>query len=147
MPHIIIRNNKIRELKTSVSARSIPVVARLKKPLLERCANLSAKDPVFSDNNRATNNISAKLNKVIRAAGVPRSPKLVAYSFRHTMKEALRAAGVPVEDQWDILGHSNPTVASRYGSPIRDLKKVKRQLDKAVKELGNVPEGTHDSVS
>ena len=144
--HILIRKNAIRELKTSVSERSVPINVRLKNALVQQCKGKKGSDPVFRENNRKTNNISAKINKAIRAAGIPETPKLVGYSFRHTMKEAMRAADIPMEDQWYLLGHTNPTIASRYGSPKKDLTKLKRYIDKAIKLLGDVPDGTHDDL-
>lgn len=146
VPHILIRNNAIRELKTNVSERTIPINAKLKSALVKQCRGKKGSEPVFQEKNRKTNNISAKINKAIRAAGVPESPKLVGYSFRHTMKEAMRTADIPIEDQWYLLGHANPTVAARYGSPKKDLGKLKRHMDKAVRLLGDVPEGTHDDL-
>lgn len=144
VPHLLIRSNYLRDLKTKVSERSVPINSPLKKSLKEHLEGKDEADPVFRENNRKTNNISAKINKAIRASGVPVSPKLVAYSYRHTMKEAMRCADVPVEDQWTLLGHTNPTMAGKYGSPKRDLSKLKRHMDKAIKCLGQVPEGTHD---
>ena len=42
-------------------------------------------------------------------------PRLTFYSFRHTMKDAMRAALIPDAVQRAILGHAGVGVADSYG--------------------------------
>jgi len=146
VPHILIRKNAVRDLKTLSSKRSIPLNAVCAKELAKLKGEKSGSEPIFREKNRDTNNVSAKINKAIRAAGVPKSPKLVGYSFRHAMKEALVAADVPDSIQRYLMGHSDTSISSHYGSPARDLGKLKKHLDNAIRFLGDVPEGTYDSL-
>ena len=80
----------------------------------------------------------AKLNSAIRAAGIPKSSKLVAYSFRHTRKEAMRSAGVVDHIQRRLLGHAGHGVADRYGSPRARLSEARNALVAALECLGDV---------
>jgi integrase len=104
--------------------------------------------PVFESfgiNGRGADSISAKLNKAIRKAGVPESPRLTAYSFRHTMKEALRSAGVPDHVQRRLLGHAGQGVADRYGSRHARLAEAKSAIAEAMKHLGDVDDAIYSA--
>ena len=81
---------------------------------------------------------SAKLNAMIRRAGVPKSRRLTVYSFRHTMKEAMRSAGVADHVQRRVLGHAGQGVADRYGSPQVRLSEACDALERAMAHLGDV---------
>lgn len=52
-------------------------------------------------------------------------PRKVPHSLRHRAKDRLRAAGCPLEIQYELLGHEKKTVASGYGagSPVSILAK------------------------
>ena len=106
IPYVWIRPNEIRGLKNdAVRERRIPLVGKAldaaKDAVMRAKVYAKGKLPeqvqVFQSYNqgeRGADSISAKINNVIRRAGIPKSPRLVAYSYRHTMKEALRSAGV-----------------------------------------------------
>ena len=82
-PCIFIRSNASRRIKTAASDRMVPVVGDALEAAqiaiyATRC------DRLFSANCSQTEVLSQRLNKAIRAAGIPRSPALTAYSLRHT---------------------------------------------------------------
>lgn len=98
MPTLQIRPNTIRGLKTRNSQRILPLVG----DALVAAQELKAADPVgplFPANCQQTGTLSARLNKALRSAGVPASREYTAYSFRHTMEEALRLTDAPFEVQ------------------------------------------------
>ena len=53
-------------------------------------------------------------------------PRYVVHSFRHGFKDRLRAAGVPEDVQRALMGHSDGSVASGYGSgfPLSVLREA-----------------------
>lgn len=75
---------------------------------------------------------------MIRRAGVPKSRRLVIYSFRHTLEEAMRAAGVKEHTQKRIMGHTDNSITGRYGAPAGMLDELQAALQKASPLLGNV---------
>lgn len=82
--------------------------------------------------------ISKNINKAVHAAGIKKSPRLSAYSYRHTLAEALRSAGVLNHVQDRIMGHTVPGIAGRYGSPRARLSEAKAAIEKALEHLGDV---------
>lgn len=157
IPHVWIRPNAQRGLKASVRNRYLPLVddALVAARDAVRRAGVRAKGvpadraPLFrgfNTNGRGADAISAKVNKAIRAAGVPKSPRLVAYSFRHTIKEALRSAGVSDHVQRRILGHAGHGVADRYGSTQLRLAEARDALQAAMEHLGDVDDKVYGPV-
>ncbi len=100
----------------------------------------------FGASDRGADFISAKLNKAIRSAGIKKSPRLVAYSYRHTLKEALRSAGVADHIQRRLLGHAGHGVAARYGSPRARLSEAKTALAAAMKCLGDIDDAIYSEA-
>ena len=96
----------------------------------------------FDRYGRGADSISAKINKAIRAAGVPRSPRLVAYSFRHGIAEALRRVGAPYHVARPLLGHSTREMADHYGAP-QHLIEAQHWLGRALDVLGDVDDITY----
>ncbi|MEX2650164.1 MAG: hypothetical protein WD673_14225 [Alphaproteobacteria bacterium] len=157
VPHAWIRATEVRGLKTKASEdnerpvrdRRVPLVAEAldaMRDVVKRArATSRGQEPEtvrlfvgFGIGGRGADSISAKLNKAIRAAGVPKSPRLTAYSYRHTMKEALRSASVADHVQRRVLGHSGEGVADRYGSPSARLAGTRDALVAAMEHLGDV---------
>lgn len=149
VPHVWIRPNAVRGLKTKVRDRRLPLVGEALEVARDAVKRAKARSrgaepeavPLFTGfgaSGRGADSISAKLNKAIRAAGVPRSPRLVAYSYRHTIKEALRSAGVADHVQRRVLGHAGHGVADRYGSPQGRLAEARDALVAAMAHLGDV---------
>lgn len=159
IPHIWIRTNRFRRLKTKGSERRIPLIGTAleaaeaaKSPCCRVCepenrdhfsSKRSAKTTqpsgaLFPPACHDTNSLSQRLNKLIRRSGLPRSPRLVVYSFRHTLEEALRAAGVREHTQKRIMGHTDTSITGRYGAPVGMLEELRDALKAATGRLGKV---------
>ena len=87
--------------------------------------------------------ISKNINKAVLAAGIKKSPRLSAYSYRHTLAEAMRSAGIPQHIHDRIMGHTAPGIAGRYGSPRSRLSEVKDALMAAMEHLGDVDDSIY----
>ena len=152
IPYIWIRPNHHRRLKVAVRDRQIPLIGLALEAATDAVERAMARVkggkkntdtvPLFEDfgmNGRGADAISRKCNVCIRTAGVPRSPRLVAYSYRHTLKEALRSAGVLNHVQDRIMGHSGEgQISARYGSPRVRLSEARDALVAAMEYLGDI---------
>jgi integrase len=149
VPYIWIRPNALRGVKAAVRDRQVPLVDEALEAANDAYRRTTARAEgkshdhaamfeSFGEGIKAADSISAKLSKAIRAAGVPKSPRLTAYSFRHTVKEAMRSAGVVDHVQRRLLGHSGQGVADRYGSPRGRLNEAREALERALEHLGDV---------
>ena len=137
VPHIWIRSNSHRRVKTKGSERRIPLVGdALEAARAQKLENL--KGSLFPTPFHDTNSLSQRLNKLIRRAGVPKSPRLVVYSFRHTMEEAMRTAGVREHTQKRIMGHTDQSITGRYGAPTGMLEELRDAIRSAEPLLGKV---------
>ena len=157
VPFVWIRPNHRRQLKVTVRDRQIPLIgvaleaatdAHKRAMARVKGGKMSAdKVPLFEDfgmNDRGADAISRKCNVCIRAAGVPKSRRLSAYSYRHTLKEALRAAGVLNHIQDRIMGHSGEgKISARYGSPRAHLSEARDALIAAMEHLGSVDDSIY----
>lgn len=135
MPTLHIRPNGNRGLKTRNSQRILPLVG----DALIAAQELKAADPVgplFPANCHQTGTLSARLNKALRAAGVPALREYTAYSFRHTMEEALRLTDAPFEVQQAVLGHAPRTMTDRYGAKRVALGRIRDALVLVDSQLG-----------
>lgn len=150
VPYIWIRANAIRGLKTAMRDRQVPLIGVALDAAQDAVRRATARadgksaDHValfasFKAGTRGADVISTKLNSAIRAAGVPRSPRLVAYSFRHGIKESLRSAGILNHIQDRIMGYAGEgAISDRYGSPRARLTETRDALKKALEFLGDV---------
>lgn len=136
IPYIWIRKNELRRLKTKERDRKMPLLSyavdalsglSVGKP--EQCIWGKYPDP---------NSLSAKLNKFLRAAGVPKTSRLCAYSFRHTLEEALRVSEASYDIQQAILGHARKGMTERYGAPQKKLETLLAALKTAQGVMGDV---------
>ena len=117
VPHAVIAPNQYRGLKTVGSERVIPLVGAslwAAKRVSEQQGLPS--QPAFSRYNRAgvtnANSASAALNKWIK----PHVPNLCTmHSFRHSMRDRLRAVNCPTEMIDQIGGWSHDSIGKRYG--------------------------------
>lgn len=140
---IIIRPNSFRGLKTKESERIVPVVCNEANLALKRLLHhVESKPdaPLFPASFANTNTLSARLRKWLRAAGVPASPRLVPYSFRHTLAEALRVSGTSEALTAAVLGHSQGTMTARYGAGSQSIPALSAALRTALARLGEVPD-------
>ena len=117
IPHLIVQAHPWRTLKTSASDRKIPLVG----------ASLWAAQRILSDDTHSVfafprynrseqtngNSASAALNKWLKSY-VPEGCSI--HSFRHSMRDRLRAVNCPSEMIDQIGGWSKETVGQGYGS-------------------------------
>lgn len=112
-----IRPNAFRdELKTASSLRTIPLSETSLNALQVLRQGKDDDDAIFTRyaKPRGADSASALLNKRLRKHIT--DPKKSIHSLRHSMKDKLRNAGVQEELAKSIMGHSDGSVASRYGS-------------------------------
>lgn len=137
-PFVRLRPNETRaSVKTEYRSRRVPIHHDLVDELRDYASRQSG-EALFPKAAAKPDSFSARLNDAIRKSGVPRSKRLTAYSFRHTMKEAMRNARVPELTQRAILGHSSKEVADQYGPPERPLGELQEAVVNAIPLLGNV---------
>ena len=103
--------------KTEASRRRVPFPAELLPYLPAKIAG-----PLFTGRKDSA---TKRLTGFLREIGIVDAAK-VAHSFRHRAQDRLRAAGVPEDVRWALLGHEKRTVASSYGKgfPVPMLKKA-----------------------
>jgi integrase len=103
--------------KTEASRRRVPFPAELLPYLPEKIAG-----PLFTGRKDST---TKRLIAFLRKIGIT-DPNKVPHSFRHRAQDRLRAAGVPEDMRWALLGHEKRTVASGYGKgfPVPMLKEA-----------------------
>ncbi len=102
--------------KTDQSLRRVP----LPKDLISELPKITG--PLFAGRlDSATKRLRAWLDDI----GITDPNKAPAHSFRHRCKDKLRAAGCPLDVQYELLGHDTKTIAAGYGhgSPMPLLKK------------------------
>lgn len=135
VPHIQIRYNLIRGLKTKNSVRDVPLVGGALDAMQDYVSKLEAEpqNPLFPRYGRdgGMDAISALLNGVIRKRMGIKDQNLVAYSARHTMKDKLRALRASQDVQHRILGHGSQSQADGYGAgnPLSHLQEVLIEAD------------------
>ncbi|MGE6696363.1 site-specific integrase [Hyphomonas sp. NPDC076900] len=90
---------------------------------------------ITSEGTSIPNYYSKVIGRYIDRAGL-KDPRIVAHSFRHTFKDALRNAKVPEGEQHFIMGHSDSEAAHNYGSgsKIDVLWSYVEQLDLGLSE-------------
>lgn len=94
-PHVIVRPHDARRLKTATRSRSVPLIGDALKG-----ARAAVKDApgefvfVKAVKPNSAQTLSAHENEALRAAGIPKSPRLTSYSLRHGLAEAMKQANV-----------------------------------------------------
>lgn len=126
IPHIKIRPNQTRILKTSQSERDIPLVG----------ASLYAFQQlggVFQRYQGKPDLISSTINKYFRENNILPSKHYSLYSLRHSFEDRLTAVEPPDKVQAALMGHKY--VRPRYGSgPSLEQKRL--WLDKIAFQIG-----------
>ena len=116
VPHVVIQQHQWRPLKTASSERAVPLVGM--SLWAARRINDTATDPYafprYNDGKRANaNHASAALNKWLRT----RVPKdCVVHSFRHSMRDRLRAVQCPFDIVDRIGGWKTAGIGHSYGA-------------------------------
>lgn len=125
VPSITIKANMYRRLKTTGSERVVPLVGASLWAAHRVVENADNGDgPAFPRYNKhgetSANSASAALNKWLKAY-VP--DRCTMHSFRHSMRDRLRAVNCPTEMIDQIGGWAHETVGQGYGQgyPIEQL--------------------------
>lgn len=124
IPHVVIREHPWRRLKTASSSRTVPLVGAA----LWAAHRVQEDDSKFAfpRYNRAgqtnANSASGALNKWIKTYA---PPKCTMHSFRHSMRDRLRAVECPADVVDQIGGWQTEGVGHGYGSgyPLEVLSK------------------------
>ena len=126
VPRITLRPHPWRRLKTPGSGRQIPLVGAslwaAKRALTQHTDSEYAFPNYCSGEGHKTNSASAALNKWLRN----HAPEAcVVHSFRHSMRDRLRAIECPADIIDQIEGWSTTDVGSSYGNgyPIEVLSR------------------------
>lgn len=143
LPYFWIRENKKRGTKTGSRLRVLPLVGPALDAMTDTVtrARVRAKGlrmdeaPLFKSGIGAR---SAAINKAIRAAGVPKTPRLSAYSYRHNMKEGMRMANVPAETQRRVLGHAGRGSEAHYGATSAGRQVAADAILAAMEHFGKI---------
>jgi integrase len=141
IPYALVRWTAERRLKTFQSQRRVPLIGEAMQAA-EALADarksgwlfpsLAPKDGSGNENPA----LSTRVNKVIRAAGVPKSRALVAYSFRHTMIEALdQVPSISFKVRERTVGRGN---TDQYGAKEQPLEVTLEAMSAAIPLLGRV---------
>jgi len=127
---VMFRANSIRTLKTASSEREVPLSddALAKLQLLR--TDKEDTDAVFTRYAKPRGSDSCSQTMMKRLRKIITDKRITLHSARHSMKDSLRNSGCPTELSKQILGHSEGSVASRYGSGY-DLTTMREALEKA----------------
>ena len=120
VPHVWVRPNELRDLKTKSRIRRFPLVG----PALEWAPHLPAQK-------FGANGVSQRLNKHLKKAVPSLSKKQAVYSLRHRMKDRLYQAGASRDQATYLMGHSRSAAHDRYGSSTPALKALQHIVMKA----------------
>ena len=116
IPHVIIRPHPWRRLKTKGSERTLPLVGAslwAAKRAVEASQHASYLFPRYcNDKGCKANSASAALNKWLKQTI---GDDYVMHSFRHSMRDRLRAVSCPSETIDQIGGQSSGKVGEGYG--------------------------------
>ena len=130
IPHVIIHPHPWRRLKTKGSERTLPLVGA-SLWAAERAVEASQHYPYLlprycNDKGCKANSASAALNKWLKQTI---GDVYVMQSFRHSMRDRLRAVSCPSEMIDQIGGWSKRSVGEGYGEGY-DLHPIKNNLKK-----------------
>ena len=144
-PRVVIRPHEGRRLKTKSRKRTIPLLGRALTAAQE-AVDAASGEFVFvrAMKTNTAQTISAKCNAVIRAAGIPRSRRLSAYSFRHGIGEAMKVAKLSEDVRKYVLGHARKSVTEGYGSSAPMRADLAKDLAKAHACLGQVDDSIYE---
>ena len=131
IPHVSLKPHAWRQLKTANSERVIPLVGTslwAARRILE-CTDSEFAFPRFTNTARCnSNSASATLNKWMRPF-VPDG--CVIHSFRHSLRDRLRACECPSDIIDQIGGWATTSVGQGYGSgyPLANLHRWMKHLE------------------
>ena len=128
IPHIIIRPHPWRRLKTKGSERTLPLVG-CSLWAAERAVEASQYSPYLfprycNDKGCKANSASAALNKWLKQTI---GDDYVMHSFRHSMRDRLRAVSCPSEMIDQIGGWSKRSAGEGYGERFK-IEQILKQF-------------------
>ena len=127
IPHVNLKPHAWRQLKTANSERVIPLVGTslwAARRILE-CTDTEFAFPRFTNATRCnSNSASATLNKWIKPL-VPYG--CVVHSFRHSLRDRLRAVETPSEIADVLGGRTSKSIGQSYGKGY-DLPVLQRWM-------------------
>ena len=132
VPHVVIRHNSIRRLKTTSSQRTVPLVGEALRAAKDSCVGVEQGEGIFPRyaRPRGADAASAALMKHLRKE--TEDSRLGVHSLRHRVSDKLREAGAATEVRKGFLGHANEAVAeSTYGGRDARLKGFQKWATKA----------------
>ena len=129
IPHVIIRPQPWRRLKTKGSERTVPLVGA-SLWAARRAVEASQHSPYLfprycNDKGCKANSASAALNKWLKQTI---GDGYVMHSFRHSMRDRLRAVSCPSEMIDQIGGWSKRSVGEGYGEGFT-LDNIRKQME------------------
>ncbi len=145
-PHVIIREHDDRTLKTGkIRQRTLPLIGEAIAVAREAC-DAADGELVFvpKDQKFDAGRMSQDLAKEIRAAGIPKSPRLVPYSFRHGFEEAMKLAKVRPGLMKYAMGHAASGISDKYGAPAPLLAELSKELKRAYRYFGHVDDSIYE---
>ncbi|MDZ4693411.1 tyrosine-type recombinase/integrase [Terricaulis sp.] len=145
IPHVIVRPHDDRRLKTATRSRSVPLIGEALKAA-KAAVKAAPGEFVFVKEvkTNSAQSLSALGNEVIRAAGIPKSPRLTCYSLRHGIAEAMQQANVRENLRKYVLGHSQKGVTAKYGASAPMLAELASELTRAHGFLGRVDDSIYE---
>ncbi|KAB2773597.1 DUF6538 domain-containing protein [Ochrobactrum sp. WV_118_8] len=111
IPHIVVRANDHRQLKTTFRERHIPLAGLA----LNAFRNCPDGFPHYRGPLGPTN-ASAALNKFLNSHGLFDLDGQSVYSLRHCFKDRLRRHKVPEGMQDFLMGHKSSKIGDKYGN-------------------------------
>jgi site-specific recombinase XerD len=136
LPFLTIFPNGVRTVKNKSSRRVIAPVGPALTALIE-AKRENPTGPLFPRYGTGANGAtaaSAALMKMLRDRVGIKDQRLVWHSWRHTVKDLMRNAGVSLDIQHRILGHSGGGVSANYGKGY-DLKVLAEALRQSIQPL------------
>lgn len=131
VPHLLIRPNDIRALKTKASKRRVPLIGYALQAAREAVAAAGEGPALFPAyaHDKGNTNASAALNKFLGNKARVKAKGLTIHSLRHTFKDRMRNVGIPEDVRDAIQGHENGKVSADYGDGY-GLEYLAEQLER-----------------
>lgn len=144
IPHLVIRPHPWRDLKTSVSQRTIPLTGFALIAAENAVKQHDGKHPgLFPQyaKPRGQDSASAAVNKRLK------SWDITSHCLRHSMKDRLRNAGVPKDIRDAIQGHGSGDMDDEYGLGFSLGRKLEALQKVTIKLPGSTEKQTETHQS
>ena len=117
VPHMVIEATETRSLKDGWRKRDVPLVGKALEVAQRIVEQSDGRQFVFPKYAQTSSHDLFSANMMKRLRKHTKDPRHSLYSLRHSMKDALREAEVPLDLQEAILGHSTGSGSqANYGS-------------------------------